>query len=106
VSAVGGGYRAVRPRQAALGWFVLRLEPRRAHGEDAAFAFDHYVARVRGGLPHEGHPRGGAGFNAGAYQLGAGAGLPEPAASEHKPRPPITRRRELVGAGPDGPLVE
>src|SRR5690606_32996644 len=40
VRAVRGGYRAVRPRQPPLAWFVLRLEPRRAHGEDAAFAFD------------------------------------------------------------------
>ena len=41
-----------------------------------------------------------------AHGFGAGAGLPRAAAGKDEPDDPVTRRRRLIGASPERPVME
>src|SRR6516164_317953 len=78
----------VRPRQPPLRGFVARPVPRRRDCQDAAFAFDHYIARVGGfGGTEPKAPRGPRPPPGGDNSAPVGV-LPKPGAGEKNPPPP------------------
>ena len=89
ITAVHNGYRAIRPHEAALAWFIHRPEPRWRALHDGRFAhFDHGVTNVRFGLPDKGNRP--FLLSGPLYDIfGAGPGLTKTSTAADKPNEPI-----------------
>ncbi len=72
--------------------------------EDARFAKHHRVADVGCGRPDEVDDR--VGLDPPAHRLGAGARLARAAPGEDQPDDPVARRRRLIGARPERPVMK
>lgn len=103
VSGVRRGDRAVGPGEAPLRGLVGGPITRRTHRQDAGFAFDHDVSRVRRGGSDQGDSPDEVLLL--TNPLRPDAGLPPPAAGFHEPDAPVARRRELFGPRPRRPVV-
>ena len=96
-------HRAVRPFEAQVGGEEARPLIGPAAGENAGFAGDHGVAHVGEGRADQVDDR--VGLHPVAHRFGARAGLAGAAAGQDEPDDPVARRRRLVGARPERPVV-
>ena len=98
--------RAVRPDEPPLRGFITRALSGRRDPQDAAFPFDHYVARIGSGWRDEGDAAGRPARRAGPHQFGAGPRLAKSTPCEQQPDAPLARGRQLVGPRPETPIVQ
>lgn len=97
---------AVWPDEPQLRRLVDRREPGRGDREDAALSLDEDVADIARRGADQRLPSVALRANGIDRPLAQGARLAEPAACEEQPCPPVPGGRELLGPGPERPIVK
>ena len=97
-------HRAGRPFEPSGGGEIARTLLPGAAVENAGFAEHHHVAHVVGGRADQVDDR--VGRRPSPHRFGAGARLAGAPPGENEPDDPVARRRRLLGARPEGPVVE
>lgn len=95
--------RAIGPDEPAQRGLEAWPTPWRAHGQEAAFPFDHDRARFTEAGSDEGNTRIGILLGYGVDPFRAGSRLAEAAPCHDEPHAPFPGRRDLRGAPPNGP---